>query len=36
VKEVPHYSCVLRDLNLYCVFYCPHRGQVMRIGSDSA
>ena len=29
-------ACVVRDSNTYCIFNCPHRGQVMNHRSDAS
>ena len=36
MEQVPDDACIVRDLNAYGVFYCPHRGQIMGVGSDPA
>ncbi len=36
VKKVSDDSCIFGDLDTYCIFDCPHRGQIMSVGSDPA
>jgi len=35
VQQVPDDTRVVRDLDPYGIFHCPHRGQIMGVGSDA-
>ena len=36
MEQVSYDACIGGDLNADGVFYCPHRGQIMGVGSDPA